>query len=174
MERITIAIRPIRDDEPANDRGRIPGRDIAIEIREAGEENRRVEEVEFGLGEASMQHVDDGGEEGAHDEGVGQGAEDGEFEEAAWSDEHVLRAGGEGGGETLPRPLVRGVGFRPAQICGFGTQHPFDDGVVDGDPDETSKGLREKCVARRNVHVVADLLVLEHELRAVPGVACDG
>jgi hypothetical protein len=44
---IPIPERPIHDHKPSNKRGCIPGRDVAVEIRHAGEEDSRVPEIEL-------------------------------------------------------------------------------------------------------------------------------
>lgn len=130
--------------------------------------------MEFGFGEAAMEKEDDGWKDGAHEESVGQRPEDGQLEKSTRPDENVLRAGGQGGGETLSRPLVCGVCFRTAQVRGLGIEHPPHHAVVDGDSNEAAEDLGEKGVSRGDVHVVADFLVLEHELCTIPGVAGDG
>jgi hypothetical protein len=63
------------------------------------------------------------------------------------------------------------IHFFASEIVCFRVEYPSDDGVVDGNTKEGSKDLGEKHVSRRNVHVVADLHVLEVVLSSIPGVA---
>jgi hypothetical protein len=84
---------------------------------------------------------------------------------------HVLDSHRQVGDKLLASPLVRRIHFLASEIICFRVEYPSDDSVVDRDTKEGSKDLRKEYVSGRNVHVVADLHVLEVVLSSVPGVA---
>ena len=95
-------------------------------------------------------------------------------EEALGSDEYVLNTQGVVVGKCLASPLVQRIDFVPQDVFSLCLEDPLDDTVVDGHADELAEDLAEEYRPRRHVHVVADLLVLQHVLCAVPYVACNG
>lgn len=80
-----ISINPIHDNRPTNKGAERSGTEIAVKAGHAGEENRAVEEVEFGFWETAVKRVDDEGCYCADEEAVGDGFEEGEGEEPFWS-----------------------------------------------------------------------------------------
>ena len=96
------------------------------------------------------------------------------FEELGRSDDGVLHAECIRGDERLAGPLVQRIGLGAGKDVALGGQDPAHDGVVHGDAEDGAEDLREEDGARGDMHVVSDFLVLEHVLRAVPGVAGDG
>ena len=167
-------VAPEHDDEAAQEAGEVARANVSVKGGHAGEEDGCVEEVELGPRELFMQEEQDDGRGGADEEPVGDHLEEMLLEQAPGPDEHVLHAQGEAGRERLPRPLVRGVLLDAGEVVELGVEDPADDGVVDGDADEGAEDLGEEDGLGRDVHVVADLHVLQVELGAVPGVAGDG
>ena len=66
------------------------------------------------------------------------------------------------------------IHLRPVKIIPLRIQDPFDTPVIYRHADEGAEELREEDRARRDMHVMAQFLVLQEVLRAVPGVAGDG
>lgn len=69
---------------------------------------------------------------------------------------------------------MRWVGFRPVEVLGLGLHGPANDAIVNRDANERSEKLREEHGSLGDVHVVADFLILEHELGPVPCISCYG
>jgi hypothetical protein len=67
---VVVAIRPVHDDEPADDGRQVAGADVAVEIREGAEEDGAVPQVELERWEAAGEEVQDGGCAGAQEEAV--------------------------------------------------------------------------------------------------------
>ena len=89
-------------------------------------------------------------------------------------DEHVLHRCGEGAGDCLSGPLMRRVVHGAGQVVPLCVDDPADHCVVDGDAECRPEDLREEGCAGWDVHVMADLLVLKHELCSVPSITCYG
>lgn len=171
---VALPVGPEHDDKTGEEGGGEAGADVAVEVGQAAEEDGGVPEAELALGELAVEDIQDDGDDGADEEAVGEGLVDAILEEADGADEDVLHAHGEVGGEALRGPLVRGVLELAGEVVALGVDDPADDAVVDGDADEGAEDLGEEDGAGRDVHVVADLHVLEVPLGAVPGVAGDG
>jgi hypothetical protein len=56
-----MVIRPMHDDETADDAGEVPGREVAPEGRHRAEEYGTVPEMEFCAGELLVEHEEEDG-----------------------------------------------------------------------------------------------------------------
>lgn len=72
--------------------------------------------------------------------------------------------------EGLARPLIERIGFLPRQVITLSVHDPSDDGVVDGNAHECAEDLEEENFTRRNVHIMVNLLILQHVLCPIPSV----
>lgn len=52
---VSVPVCPESDDKPSDDAGGVAGADVAVEGGQAGEEDRRVEEMELGAWEKAVQ-----------------------------------------------------------------------------------------------------------------------
>jgi hypothetical protein len=82
---VFLPIRPIHDNEAADDGGEVAGADVAVEVAEAAEEDGAVPEVELRFGKAAGEEVESGGGEGAEEEAVGEWLVDLLAEELCWA-----------------------------------------------------------------------------------------
>ena len=103
-----------------------------------------------------------------------EGLEHGLGKQSLGPNKHILHAHGVIARQHLARPLVQRIDLVPEDIVALGLEHPLYDAVVDRHADELAEDLAEEDGPRRDVHVVAYFLVLQHVLRAVPDVAGDG
>jgi hypothetical protein len=66
-----VPVRPVHDDEAADDGGEVAGADVAVEVRQRAEEDGAVPEVEVGFREALAEQEEREGRGGAEKEAVG-------------------------------------------------------------------------------------------------------
>lgn len=67
---------------------------------------------------------------------------------------------------------MRRVDFRPVKEFGLRFNGPANNAVVNRDADEGSEKLGEEHGSLWYVHVVANFLILQHELGPVPCISC--
>ena len=169
-----LPIRPVHHHIPSDNRRRVPRTQIPVEHRQPREEDTHVPEIDAPARQESMQAVQRRRQQRTQQKRPGERAHLAFLEELGWPDDGVLHAEGIRGDERLAGPLVQRVGLGAGEDVALGGQDPAHDGIVYGDAEDGAEDLREEDGARGDVHVVPDFLVLEHVLRAVPGVAGDG
>jgi len=129
--------------------------------------------LQLRFGESTVQCVEHDGGERAVEKAVGKRLVHCALEKPLRPNEYVLHAHGVIVREHLTSPLVQRILFYAEQVVPFCLEHPLDDAIINGHADKFTENLAEEDGAGGNVHVVSDLLVLQHVLGAVPDVACN-
>lgn len=73
-------------------------------------------------------------------------------------------------GEHLASPLMCRVNLCPSKKLAFCIENPSDNAVVDRDSDERAEDLGEKDGPRWYMHIMAQFLILKHDLGSIPSV----
>lgn len=168
---VAISVCPEHDDKSTDETAEVSSADVAVKASHGGKENGRVPQLELGPRKESVQGEDQDRDEGANEEAIGKNLVDVLLEEATRADEHVLDTHSEVGRKRLRSPLMSRVFLGASEVVVLGVKHPADDGIVDRDAQEASEYLREEDSLGWQMHVVADLHILQVQLRAVPGVS---
>lgn len=120
-----------------------------------------------------MEEVDDDGCDDTEKETPPEGAVNSILEQTRRTNSPVLDSLVQVHPWGLTGPLTQRISLGPVEVGPFGVNDPADDGIVDGNSDECAPDLGEECGAGADFHVVADLLVKENTLGAVPALAGD-
>lgn len=90
------------------------------------------------------------------------------LEKAFGAYKHILYTHGIITGETLSSPLIQWIDLVASKVIGLRSQHPLDDAVIDWDTQKLTKYLAQKDGTGRDMHVMPNLLILQHILGPIP------